>query len=317
MSHLTRLLRTDATLGSSELVEAVLFFMYSVCLVPEHRSAVLAGGAVAAILKAYNRHSGDPGVEATFRDIIEELADAESIGNAVIMVRKAPAQLGDKYGTEREATADGVADALALLAAVAVAPRHAAHMGRADVVAHLLALGASLVKPGVPDVPRHDDLLAGVWHTLAQLCKVAESADAIHGASFNEGPAPSELCAAVFAATVVDQINTAVKRRADLPLHVGASVSNAHTIMPTCACLHVTTPLTPDTRHWDAGWAVAGGPAPLSGPQARQRRSAASGDSQHNAGQVWGCGNCSVRAACPPQPSRRDKCLHGATCSAV
>ena len=54
-----------------QLVAAALFFMFSVCLVPEHKAAVLSAGALTAILAGYARHATDDDVMTTFRDIVE------------------------------------------------------------------------------------------------------------------------------------------------------------------------------------------------------------------------------------------------------
>ena len=54
-----------------QLVAAVLFFMYSVCLVPQYKSQVLSAGALSAILASYSRHVNEEEVVSTFRDIVE------------------------------------------------------------------------------------------------------------------------------------------------------------------------------------------------------------------------------------------------------
>lgn len=58
-------------LATAQLVAAVLFFMYSVCLVPQYKSQVLSAGALSSILASYSRHVDDVDVVATFRDIVE------------------------------------------------------------------------------------------------------------------------------------------------------------------------------------------------------------------------------------------------------
>ena len=67
-----------------QLVAAALFFMFSVCLVPEHKAAVLSAGALTAILAGYARHATDDDVMTTFRDIVEVCTRVCGAGTGIV-----------------------------------------------------------------------------------------------------------------------------------------------------------------------------------------------------------------------------------------